>query len=132
MPDYSIKPLLLYAYYSLFLGYSLEDHSKHKDLSSKRSQKYQKQFENDRLVQENLLQDDTFLVVVSGEKQTAGRINYISPNLVEILGRNLTGSQASMTTPPFLRANTALLVKTLTGQNALTVQNTERFQFFTI
>ena len=130
MPDYSIKPPLLYAYYNLFLGYSLEDHSKYKDLSSKRSQKYQKQFENYRLFQENLLQDDTFLVVVSGEKETAGRINYVSPNLVEMLGRNLTGSQASVTTPPFLRANTAFLVKTLREQSALAIQNTMRFQFF--
>ena len=129
-PDHYVRFPLLYAYYNLFLGYSSEEYSKYKEISSKRSQKYHKQFENDQLVQENLFQRDTFFIVVSGEKETAGIINYISPELVEILGRNLTGTQASVTTPPFIRASTASIIKSLMGQNALSFQNTERFQFF--
>ena len=129
MPEYHIKPLLLYAYYHLLLGYNSGDHSKYKDLSSKRSQKYHKQFENDKLVPENLFQENTLIIVVSGEKETAGLINYVSPGFVEIFGRNLTGNHASIITPPFIRPNTSSVVKALMGQNALAFQNIERCNY---
>jgi len=113
------------------LNYSSEEFDKHQATYSIRSLKYNKWFENDKLFQENIFQDNqTFIIAVSGERETSGTIKYASPDLINILGRNITGSQASTATPPFIRANTTSLIKHLTGHNALSFKNTERFQFF--
>ena len=79
IPEYYIKSSLLYGYYQLFLRYPSEEYQKYQKNYTKRFRKHQKLFENDQPSPENIMQAESFLVVISGGKETADRINYISP-----------------------------------------------------
>jgi len=129
MSEYYLEPYLLYAAYSLYLGYSTEEASKFQELYTKKSSNYEKWFESNRVTPENLFQEKNLLIVLSGEKETFGVVTYTSANVQDVMGRNVSGKLASAIAPPVIQGMGAGLLKILAGQNALTVQNTDRTQY---
>jgi len=99
MPEYYLEPLLLYAHYYLVLNHSYEKFTQFHALYSNKHQKYAKTFAMDHFCQENFYKRNTSFFILSGEKQTPGKVLYCGGNYHEVFGRNITGQYVGAAVP---------------------------------
>jgi len=91
IPDYYVEPLLIYAQYCLDLNHSVEEFFKYVESFEKKSWKYQKFFQEDKLIEENLYDKNNGFMLFSCEKGKEGQFFVCSSSVKENFGRNICG-----------------------------------------
>jgi len=86
IPDYFIEPLLYCAHYSLGVNHSFHQYTEYFKSYSKKAQRYDKYFKDQKLIPENFYQEDNAFLIISGQKADAGKILYCSKQTKNILG----------------------------------------------
>jgi len=103
MSEYHIEPLLLYAKYHLILNHSIHDNIQFKKVYSMRLQKYQKYFDQDQLVEENMFHRDVSFTIFSDSKTSLGKVYYASKAMRTLMGHNdnsIIAMNIANNTPP--------------------------------
>ena len=85
-PAYFLHPLLVFAEYSLYLNYSIEDYHHYYENYSRKMSKFTKEFEVNHLSEENLYQDENVFLVISADKVENNCILYSTKSLQDICG----------------------------------------------
>ena len=82
-PEYNLHPLLVFAEYSLYLNYSIEDYHHYYENYARKMSKFTKEFEANNLSEENLYQDRNAFLIISAENNYLG---YSTKSLQDICG----------------------------------------------
>ena len=122
-PEYYLEPLLLYAHYYLVLNHSYEAFTQFHAIYSNRHQKYAKIFNLDHFCQENFFKKNTSFLIVSGEKQTPGKVLYCGGNYYETLGRNISGQYCGAAVPTITAMDSRILFNSILGNGEMVVLN---------
>jgi len=86
MPEFYVRPLVLFAHYNLIINQSPYDYEKFYEMYNLRNQKYKKYFKSERLCEQNIYQDTCALFVVSGQKADSGKVISCNYNVKRVLG----------------------------------------------
>jgi len=113
VPEYYLEPLVLAGHYHLALNYSMENYLKYSQLVTRRTQKYEKIFESDKLCEETLYHKSTGLMVMSGEQGKAGILLYSSKTTNKLVGKDCTNLTMRAFVPPSSQDYFSQLIKSL-------------------
>ena len=130
LPDSYLEPHMILAHYHLVLTHEYEKYLKYHQHYLKHIEKYEKIWKDPQFRTESLYQEDTGLLILSGENNRAGYLLYCGGNFDEIFGMNLAGTHLSTVTPPSLRFHSAQKIKMSIEQGAKTVVDHVQQQFF--
>jgi len=86
--DHHIDPLLFCARYHLILNNSIEENIQYTKIYSQKLLKYQKYFDHDTLVEENIFGTDVGITIFSETEPTVGKVVYVSPSFSKKLGQD--------------------------------------------
>jgi len=107
LPDNYVSPLLLFAEYKILMDYSLHDYERFYKLYTQRYFKYEKQFNEMDLTQDNLYQEQNIFLILSGKKVSSGQIVYCTSSIQHLTGGDRKGyvdSQISSLFTPSVRS----------------------------
>ena len=102
-PEYYLDPLLVFAEYNLYLNYSIEDYYNYYENYSRKLSKFTKEFEMNRISEENLYQSENAFLIISAENNS---IVYSTKSLQNICGlerNNYIGTQLTRLFPRALQ-----------------------------
>ena len=74
VPEYYLEPLMLIARYFLKVNYSVGDYNEYKKNFIIKAQRYEKYYQKDDIVQENLYQNTNIVLMISDQKGDSGKI----------------------------------------------------------
>jgi len=107
LPDNYVSPLLLFAEYHILANYSLHDYEKLGKLYLQRFFKYERQFKDLSLMQDNMYQEQNVFMILSGQKVSSGQIVYCSSAINNLCGGDRSAyveSHVSSLFTPMLRS----------------------------
>ena len=85
-PEYYLHPYLVFAEYSLYLNYSIEDYYTYNEKYTRKLTRFTKEFAKNSFSEENLYQDENAFLVISTDKLENSSVVYSTKSLQGICG----------------------------------------------
>ena len=116
IPKYFTQPLLMISRYYLFLNHSTKDAIHYQKLYEMNYKKYEKHFQAEDLVENNLYQPDSAFLIVSGQKPNAGAITFCNKAAEGLFGgeaNSYFGQSIATLSAPYLYNSSIAVYKNL-------------------
>ena len=126
MSDHHIEPLLLYARYYLVLNHSMNENAHFTKMYTQRLQKYNKYFEQDKLVDKNMFAQDISFCIFSNNEANLGKVFYASKAMTRLLGQSndtIMTMNIMKNSPPSIRDFYIDYHKSIAKQGEKLIQN---------